>query len=524
MNLVILLYTTPTLGDGTIEHKGKVKHIARLSLLASGKTEDGQKRHIVIGHDKTHFVSTIYLNGLLHRVEHRVDHLQLFQLVAFISGEGQRHCLTLCSFAYIRRHGAMIGITHGNKIFFCSHVGRCVDDLVDNHSRTANIGDNQGVGTFFELGRHLQLVPIVFGHLLTNHSVGLSIYRHTNVASLCGIAITYVDIVVSTLCEFELMTKGGTSVGAHLHISHASKLGIVLCPPSRMCQCHILHALIVHILGLNDIGTYERLWLFRHGQRFCGQHVGHAVCGFSRTGDGEVKGGTMLHLNREGSCFFVVILSKTRSPDTAFRKTCVGLRRHTIDNNLVGLYSTGVVSVIVQIKIDVVSKLADMSTRKFAVGQFHFLASVVLQGNGGRGSFLFIQIGIGRIGHQLVAIAVHIEVASRHFRILGIEVVHLLGLRRALIGRLLQLHRNSLRNIVIETNDKGNSAITPSLLEIAKIVHPLAVTTIEWIALLIKSVVEASPSSILVFIVAAALVVLYSNLDITHHFLARRYI
>ena len=84
--------------------------------------------------------------------------------------------------------------------------------------------------------------------------------------------------------------------------------------------------------------------------------------------------------------------------------------------------------------------------------QMQAVAGVVLQGNMACGCRSGIQISIGSVGDELVAVAVDIEVASAYFWVVLVELVEFLSLRApARLGHgFIQLQRNGLCQAVGE--------------------------------------------------------------------------
>ena len=200
------------------------------------------------------------------------------------------------------------------------------------------------------------------------------------------------------------------------------------------------------------------------------------------------------------------------------------------DDNLVGLLCEAVAAVVVEIEVYVVGILADDAAGELAILQLQRVAGVILQGDVGRGRLLGVEIAVGGVGHQLVAVAVDVEVAFRHLRVLGVEVGLLLGLRapaRGVVGAL-HLHGNLLGHVVVETHDDGDGTVAAGRLEVAEVVVPLAVvvagllTLVEGVGLQVEAVVEVVPRR--VGLIAALQVVDDYDLGLVDHFLARGYV
>ena len=153
--------------------------------------------------------------------------------------------------------------------------------------------------------------------------------------------------------------------------------------------------------------------------------------------------------------------------------------------------------------------LTDDTARQFAVVQDERVAGVIRQGDAPLGCCLLVQIGIRGVGYQLVPHAGHKEVARRYLGILLVELVDLLLEVTPLLSalRLLHLHGNALCQVIVEFERNGNGGIAARLLEIAVVLHPLAITLVHRIVLLVKLVVEVAPGGILVFITACIHVV-----------------
>ena len=124
----------------------------------------------------------------------------------------------------------------------------------------------------------------------------------------------------------------------------------------------------------------------------------------------------------------------------------------------------------------------------------------------------------------MVAITAYEKVAGRYLGILLVEIGLLLcdGSPTVGVGRLLHLHGNSLCSIVVESHHEWNGTVATGALQVAVVVHPLAVATVEGVGLLVESVEEVAPCGVFIFVVATSLVVDDDNLGLTEHFFARR--
>ncbi len=213
-------------------------------------------------------------------------------------------------------------------------------------------------------------------------------------------------------------------------------------------------------------------------------------------------------VDAEGKGLAVGIIRLAGHAGNVARGACRGsgqlvgrLRRHTGDGNLVGLLRKAVTAVVVEVEVDVVGILADDGARELAVLQLQRVAGVILQGNVGRGCLLGVQVGVGGIGHQLVAVAVDVEVTFRHLRILGVEVGLLLGQRAPArrVVRTLHLDGNLLGGIVVEAHDDGYGTVAARRLEVAEVVVPLAIVVagllllVEGVGLQVETVIQVVP-------------------------------
>ena len=198
----------------------------------------------------------------------------------------------------------------------------------------------------------------------------------------------------------------------------------------------VVGVLKVHVFCLDNDGADVGLGLFRLLQLLSRQHVGKAAGGIALAGDGQEHGSHVLDRHGKRLCLGIVDHGAGRQRDIMtgrighrLRIDSLRLRRHAGDGDDIGLLRDGVVTVIVQVEVDVVGILADDTTRELAVVQLQRVAGIILEGNFSRSRLLRVQIGIRGIGHQLVTVAVDIEVALRHFRIQLVKVGLLLGLR-----------------------------------------------------------------------------------------------
>ena len=172
--------------------------------------------------------------------------------------------------------------------------------------------------------------------------------------------------------------------------------------------------------------------------------------------------------------------------------------------------------------------LADDGAGEFAVLQLQGVAGVILQGNLCRRRFLTVQIGVRGIGHQLVTVAVHIEVACRHFGILVVEIGLFSSLRRPTRGivRAFHLYGNLLSNIVIEVDYDGNGTITTGLLEVTEVVVPLSVVMagflplVGGVSLQVDTIVEIVPRGVGVIAFRDVEVVDHHDLRLVYHLFA----
>ena len=101
----------------------------------------------------------------------------------------------------------------------------------------------------------------------------------------------------------------------------------------------------------------------------------------------------------------------------------------------------------------------------------------------------------------MVAIAIDVEIALRYFGIPFVEVSLFFSQRvptRGVAG-LLDLKRNSLGSIVIESRDDGNGTIAARRLEVTEVVLLLAVLPLPFLPLIarvglqVESVIEVVP-------------------------------
>ena len=147
--------------------------------------------------------------------------------------------------------------------------------------------------------------------------------------------------------------------------------------------------------------------------------------------------------------------------DCRFIVCAARLRCNAGNRNLIALHGGTIASIVVEIEVDMVFILTDNTAGKLAILQLQCVAGVIFQGDVSRCRLLTVQIGVGGIGDQLIAIAVHIEIAFRHFRILFVEVGLLLGLctptRR--IGGTFHLYGYLFGDIVIQIYHNGDSTI-----------------------------------------------------------------
>ena len=236
----------------------------------------------------------------------------------------------------------------------------------------------------------------------------------------------------------------------------------------------------------------------------------------------------MLHGNSVGASLGIEVFGDTDRVACSTRgvagERIGGLSCDAGYDDLIDLSCRAVATVVVQIEIDVVFILADESAGEFSPGELQRIAGVILQGDVGRCRLLTVQIGVRRVGDQLVCVAVYVEIALADFRILCIEVGRLLGggtPARGVVG-LSYLYGNRLCSIVVETDDDGDGTITARLLEVAEVVHPLSVAAVEGIGLLVQAVVEIAPCRIFILIAATVLVVDDDNLCVVDDFFARR--
>ena len=118
-----------------------------------------------------------------------------------------------------------------------------------------------------------------------------------------------------------------------------------------------------------------------------------------------------------------------RSIGGSFCQLCRRFGSNSLDDDFVGLLGSSVITIVIQIDVDVIGIFANDATGEFAVGELQCITGVVLQWDFGRSGLLFIQIGVWSVSHQLVAIAVHIEVTLRYLGIAAVEIADLTSLR-----------------------------------------------------------------------------------------------
>ena len=193
------------------------------------------------------------------------------------------------------------------------------------------------------------------------------------------------------------------------------------------------------------------------------------------------------------------------------------------DDDLVEHHGGGVRAVVVEVEVDVVPIFAHEAAAELAQREVELLARVVLQRDDSRGGGLAVEVGVGRIGHQLVVEAVDVEVARGDFGVLLIEVLHLLRLSAPArgVGGLLHLHGNGLGEVVVDVDGHGDGSVAAGALEVAVVVHPLSVAAVERVFLLVEAVVEVAPCGVLLLVVAGVDVVDDDDLRLPHYFLAR---
>ena len=263
------------------------------------------------------------------------------------------------------------------------------------------------------------------------------------------------------------MAQGAGGAGLGLDKAHAGEVLVLLSPPAGVGAA-VVGVLVVHVFCLDNDGADIGFGLFGLLQLLSGQHVGQAVGGIALAGNGQEHGAHVLDGHGIGLCLGIVDEGTFRQRDVMTGRIglrlgirSLGLGRHTGDGDDIGLLRDGVVAVIVQVEVDVVGILADDTARELAVVQLQRVAGVILEGDFCRSRLLHVQIGVRGIGHQLVAVAVDIEVALRHLRILLVEVGLLLGLRTParLVVRALDLEGNSLGGIIVKCNHNGDGTV-----------------------------------------------------------------
>ena len=293
-------------------------------------------------------------------------------------------------------------------------------------------------------------------------------------------------------------------------------------------QTAFLNRAIVHVLSLDGDRTAVSFRLSGTLQRCVRKIIRTASCSVALATQLDVDRATVRDKQCVSACCGIPTVRERglrciggNGSRKLFRTNGIGIvwfRCRALDDNLVGYRCDGVGAVVVEIKVDVVSILPDSGSGEHAPGELQFLASVVLQGNRCRGRPLTIKIGVRRVGDQLVAVAVDIEVARAHFRILRIKVLEL-GALAGPFGRFLYLHRNGLGRVVMEFGHDRNGTISACLLEPSKVVHPASVVLVQRVVLLIQSVVEIFPPDIFVFVAAGGDIIDHYNLGLVNHFL-----
>ena len=282
-----------------------------------------------------------------------------------------------------------------------------------------------------------------------------------------------------------------------------------------------LDLLPVHVFGLN----HE---LARLRRRLAGQvetkpravqHVGAAAVGLAPAHEAQVYRAVVPHLDGVRALRGIPSEGGLRlglGPDI---HRAGGLGRDAGHHDAVGHQRGTVRPVIVQIDVDMAGILLDDAAAELAVGELQRRATVVLQGDDGRGRGLAVQIGVGCVGDKLVAEARHEQVAPARLGIVGVELGHLGGLRGPARGggRLADLHGNGACQVVVEARHHGNHAVTARALQVESVLHPLPAAAVHRVVLLVKAVVEAAPGGILVLVAAGGEVVHHGNLRAAHH-------
>ena len=522
MGFVVLLHTAPAWRDGAALHSREVEFVDRCHV--GEHRLDGD---VVLGHDEGNLVLAIAEgNRLRERVEHRVDDAQFFQGEAFVGLHAEPDGVALGSFRHVGRHHAVLGSADGDEIFLLRCSGRLVDNLVDIGRQRTDIGDDEVVLALLQRGADAQLAPFVLRRLLTLHVLARTVYGDSQVACLRGAGVADVDVVLAREIAVQLVAQGGSAVGSKVDEAVARVAAHSGIPVVGVGDA-ALHVLEVHVLRLDDDDVVHGLGArrLRQGCRR-GYAVGQQVSAFASAVDDEIDRSVVLHADRVGAGFSIVVGRGAgriaRSARGVLGERVGRLGRDTRDDNLVSLCRDGVAAVVVQVEIDVVRIFANDAARQFSVVQSERVARVVKQRNLSRCVFLFIQIGVRRVRDQLVAQTAHEEVALRHLGIFGVELADLLRLRAPArsVGRLLHLHGDGLGSIVVETDDERNGTIAARLLQVAVVLHPLAIAAVERVGLLVESVVEAAPCGIHLLVVAAGAVVDDDNLRLAQHFFA----
>ena len=178
----------------------------------------------------------------------------------------------------------------------------------------------------------------------------------------------------------------------------------------------IADVLEVHVLSLDNDGAAIQFRLLGQGQRRNGNGIRLArAVGITRTIDSDIHTAAVRHYDGIRLAVSTIVLHRLVLIDVLVEgMTLICHRRLSLTAGQDdGIRTNGgrVVSVVVQIELDMVLELADDTTRQLVILQHHRLAGVVLQGYNSLGTCFLVEVGVRSIGHQLVAIAVDIEIA-----------------------------------------------------------------------------------------------------------------
>ena len=374
--------------------------------------EDGLYGQVVVGHGERHTGGTaLEGDGLALCVVHRIDHAQFLQAIAGIWGNGQCDRLSLGCCSLVGNDAAVLTVLDGHD----KRLGRCISryiyHLVYLHRDAAAVVQHEGILSGFQCRLDAGLAPVVLVGLHNGQCLRRAIHVCHHAGGLVGIAVAHIDGVLAARCQCQLVSQRSGTAGTRLHVAHASKVLHVRHIVARAGQHHLLHVLVIHVFGLNNHCARIGCGLHRSRQGGCRQDVVLAVRSLTAAVDGYVHSTTVADAQGIGSRRCVPVLRVRASLGRSVCLQRVGrFRTASADLNQVLAYGRRVVAEVVQVEIDMVTVLADVGGRQLVPCQRQLLAGVILQGNHRRSRCLAVHVGVRCIGHQAVAITVHVEV------------------------------------------------------------------------------------------------------------------